>query len=261
VSLPGCRVGSRPLFWLQASPVSRGHVRCTLVARLWWPPNQQLHVVAPPPARIMRTCSKCLKLAAASKCGGCRAVYYCSRECQSANWPAHKSLCGSQPPGGVAEGVPSAAESPDSPGDTSCPVTAQQAPPETGTANLGAVDELTNFFRTAAVHPHRLVRTPTKRVANVHVPRLDNTLAVCAAAAFLCGDHGCESVRSLCARAAKVFERVLDQNSPHKVQKRLRLRIIFRRIKTREQVSCFGCVAAMSWSALRCFRWDRASQS
>jgi len=26
-------------------------------------------------------------------CGGCRTVYYCSRACQTAHWPTHKSAC------------------------------------------------------------------------------------------------------------------------------------------------------------------------
>eukprot|EP00038_Savillea_parva_P011622 m.198859 g.198859 ORF g.198859 m.198859 type:complete len:511 (-) comp20572_c0_seq1:35-1567(-) len=38
-------------------------------------------------------CVKCSTALARSKCGGCRAVHYCGRECQTEHWPTHKKFC------------------------------------------------------------------------------------------------------------------------------------------------------------------------
>ena len=57
----------------------------------------------PPPEEKMKlpsqsTCTACGKPAPTGKsllrCSRCKAVSYCSRECQSACWPAHKATCG-----------------------------------------------------------------------------------------------------------------------------------------------------------------------
>jgi hypothetical protein len=50
------------------------------------------------PMTPARTCAKCGKSASVDtplhRCGGCRAVYYCSRECQAIEWKAsHKVAC------------------------------------------------------------------------------------------------------------------------------------------------------------------------
>jgi MYND finger len=44
---------------------------------------------APPSGR----CAHCLREAAAKKCSPCKAVRYCSKECQTAAWKAHKKEC------------------------------------------------------------------------------------------------------------------------------------------------------------------------
>lgn len=38
-------------------------------------------------------CRRCRKPEAASKCSRCKVVKYCTRECQVADWPAHKPTC------------------------------------------------------------------------------------------------------------------------------------------------------------------------
>ena len=44
-------------------------------------------------------CALCHKPNATKRCGRCRAVVYCSRDCQAAHWKsAHKLTCGASPP-------------------------------------------------------------------------------------------------------------------------------------------------------------------
>lgn len=38
------------------------------------------------------TCTSCSK-PAANKCGGCKTLSYCSKDCQSKDWPNHKATC------------------------------------------------------------------------------------------------------------------------------------------------------------------------
>ncbi|GAA5937364.1 hypothetical protein JCM10213_007212 [Rhodosporidiobolus nylandii] len=45
-------------------------------------------------------CAVCKK-EAESRCGKCRAVYFCSRACQVAGWPAHKPKCKATPGSGA----------------------------------------------------------------------------------------------------------------------------------------------------------------
>ena len=44
-------------------------------------------------ARKMHDCQGCDSKLASSLCGRCRKVHYCSRECQTADWPNHKKSC------------------------------------------------------------------------------------------------------------------------------------------------------------------------
>lgn len=41
----------------------------------------------------MPQCGKCDKNDAMKRCGACRTVRYCSRECQRTHWPIHKPTC------------------------------------------------------------------------------------------------------------------------------------------------------------------------
>lgn len=43
--------------------------------------------------KIIDRCNYCAKYGAKSRCGGCRKVFYCSKECQLADWPLHKLRC------------------------------------------------------------------------------------------------------------------------------------------------------------------------
>mmetsp|Transcript_132179 Transcript_132179/g.410785 ORF Transcript_132179/g.410785 Transcript_132179/m.410785 type:complete len:369 (+) Transcript_132179:46-1152(+) len=42
-------------------------------------------------------CAACGAARPTMQCGRCRAVHYCSRECQRQHWPAHKGKCGAAP--------------------------------------------------------------------------------------------------------------------------------------------------------------------
>jgi len=48
-------------------------------------------------AEVILQCNSCRRLAGSSesfsKCGRCKAVYYCGRECQKRDWPSHRPNC------------------------------------------------------------------------------------------------------------------------------------------------------------------------
>ncbi|KAF7349482.1 MYND finger domain containing protein [Mycena sanguinolenta] len=57
--------------------------------------------VRPKPAEHTNSCSACLKTEKdigrpMRICSNCHSVFYCSKECQSQNWPAHKPMCGQE---------------------------------------------------------------------------------------------------------------------------------------------------------------------
>lgn len=41
----------------------------------------------------MEDCKKCGKESAKNCCTGCKITFYCSKECQVADWKTHKSQC------------------------------------------------------------------------------------------------------------------------------------------------------------------------
>jgi hypothetical protein len=57
----------------------------------------------------MKSCEQCRAPGANKRCGACKAVYYCSVECQKAGWSLHKSTCrkvAPTPPSPVPAPVP-----------------------------------------------------------------------------------------------------------------------------------------------------------
>eukprot|EP01084_Bolivina_argentea_P205931 351703_1 len=38
-------------------------------------------------------CGNCSKLSATSRCGGCKLIFYCNKQCQLTHWPKHKKMC------------------------------------------------------------------------------------------------------------------------------------------------------------------------
>eukprot|EP01114_Cavostelium_apophysatum_P001653 TRINITY_DN1144_c0_g2_i4.p1 TRINITY_DN1144_c0_g2~~TRINITY_DN1144_c0_g2_i4.p1 ORF type:complete len:185 (+),score=34.12 TRINITY_DN1144_c0_g2_i4:226-780(+) len=45
------------------------------------------------PVPLLNKCAQCANSDASKKCGGCKSVVYCNRECQVAHWPKHKGVC------------------------------------------------------------------------------------------------------------------------------------------------------------------------
>jgi MYND finger len=72
--------------------------------------TQDLHdkvAAAPPSGR----CAHCLREAAAKKCSRCKTVRYCSKECQTAAWKAHKKECKAPAADGAAAGASASSSS------------------------------------------------------------------------------------------------------------------------------------------------------
>lgn len=59
--------------------------------------QQALKEIAPTAAATLKSCAKCNKteqvLKEFSLCSQCRQVHYCGRDCQVADWKAHKKFC------------------------------------------------------------------------------------------------------------------------------------------------------------------------
>ena len=45
---------------------------------------------------VATPCGRCGKAGAVLKCGKCKAVHYCNRECQVGHWNLHKQHCGNK---------------------------------------------------------------------------------------------------------------------------------------------------------------------
>lgn len=48
---------------------------------------------APPIDLPLQSCAHCTNKTAGAQCSKCRAVYYCNRTCQTADWKTHKKAC------------------------------------------------------------------------------------------------------------------------------------------------------------------------
>ena len=121
-------------------------------------------------------CALCHKPNATKRCGRCRAVVYCSRDCQATHWKrAHKLTCGAAPPP-----VP---PRPQTPGELAEDCARQLA--EQGYAALGPlVDrDRRNALRTHARHEvERLLKLPlaaaNARFAKIRSPEHRHAVAL-----------------------------------------------------------------------------------
>jgi len=73
------------------SPLQRSHIalqKC--VEEVSLPPQQQANIT-------LKQCNGCKKQETQQnqfqRCGKCKKVYYCSKECQRRDWPNHKKTC------------------------------------------------------------------------------------------------------------------------------------------------------------------------
>jgi hypothetical protein len=121
-------------------------------------------------------CALCHKPNATKRCGRCRAVVYCSRDCQAAHWKrAHKLTCGTSPPP-----VP---PRPQTPGELAEDCARQLA--ESGYAALGPLVDLNrrNALRThARQEVERLLKLPlaaaNARFAKIRSPEHRHAVAL-----------------------------------------------------------------------------------
>jgi hypothetical protein len=97
--------GNRSSQWKSTAAASAVANAATALAPTNTPPASIVASIAPKSAKPksvpLRTCSNCgkreLRIAEFKKCSRCRAVHYCSTDCQSAAWPTHKLECTSPP--------------------------------------------------------------------------------------------------------------------------------------------------------------------
>lgn len=57
-------------------------------------PHVDMQKVVELSTACMRVCSVCSKYGySMGKCGGCKKVYYCSKDCQNQDWKTHRTIC------------------------------------------------------------------------------------------------------------------------------------------------------------------------
>lgn len=108
-----------------------------------------------PLMRSGRLCAQCGNPKATKKCGKCMAAYYCSVNCQKANWPAHKLQCG------TTQTQPS-----QTPGNFTMNVSDSSVSPPPRDISLAAHNYIANFVELANLPPTlgllHLIRTHLK---------------------------------------------------------------------------------------------------
>ena len=74
-------------FVKSANPIKRGHVLLSENPILWVPLKRRAR------SSICHFCLCTTHSSRFSRCSICRAVFYCSRDCQSSHWHIHKTMC------------------------------------------------------------------------------------------------------------------------------------------------------------------------
>jgi hypothetical protein len=182
----------------------------------------------------MSECTRCKQPNAAHKCGRCRIVHYCSRDCQRADWPTHKTMCTSpQAPQSLAAAREEALGAPLAPWQKKMLESAEKAVLQ-AKKDLGGRAATTNAVRTLAVHPHRMLKS-----VNATLQGKGSKYPVREIAEFLCDDHGQTAVDTVRLKATKLFERMLpeERNPALRAQQTARVNKAFEGMQTTEQVS------------------------
>ncbi len=83
-----CGVG-KPIGWLRIQPdIFTGKCICRKC-------NDEMKAVLEEQGGSLKYCANCnISAPNLKKCGRCKDIYYCSRECQVVNWTKHKPNCG-----------------------------------------------------------------------------------------------------------------------------------------------------------------------
>ncbi|RLN10457.1 hypothetical protein BBJ28_00022745 [Nothophytophthora sp. Chile5] len=111
------------------------------------------------PAAVRKTCLACGKQGVKNRCGGCKRVFFCDRECQRQSWTTHRPLCVPPTASEAAEGstVRIPAETPAPAPSIPCAAAATASP-------MSAAPEKTS------PPCHKSVRLVTEPVRVVEIP-------------------------------------------------------------------------------------------